>query len=217
MLGGVHHNVVASTLREIRGLLPLVDEGLVQEVNSHLYYYYFSLLIVFQILYGLPCVPSSLPQLQELRSRVKIILMVDNESQIEAIEKFNTSNQVFESWSIFIKVDMGSHRAGVTTDSPRLAQLISHAEKSPSVSIYGFYCHAGHSYACRTPEAAAAVLNEEISAATTAASLTTTEGTFVLSIGATPTLHVIEAMDKKFLGKHKIEIHGGKSSLPDLT
>lgn len=141
--------------------------------------------------------------------------MVDHESQIEAIEKFSREYPTSEAWSIFIKVDMGSHRAGVTTSSPRLAQLISRAEKSASVSIYGFYCHAGHSYACKTPEAAAAVLNEEISAATTAASLATTGGPFVLSIGATPTLHVIESMDKKFMGRHKIEIHGGES-LRDL-
>ena len=136
--------------------------------------------------------------------------MVDHASQIEAIEKFNAANKVSESWDIFIKVDMGSHRAGVSTNSPRLAQLIHNAEQSSYVTLYGFYCHAGHSYSCRTPESAAAILNEEISAATTAASLAMAEGPFVLSIGATPTLHMVEAIDKKFLRKHKVEIHGGK-------
>jgi len=33
MLGSRHKRVVASTLREIRGLLPLVQEGIVNEVS----------------------------------------------------------------------------------------------------------------------------------------------------------------------------------------
>ena len=45
MLGSAHHKVIASTLREIRGLLPLVDEGIVEEVNYYLQYCHVTLLI----------------------------------------------------------------------------------------------------------------------------------------------------------------------------
>lgn len=34
MLGGVHKKVIVSTLREIRGLKPMVDDGSIDEVNS---------------------------------------------------------------------------------------------------------------------------------------------------------------------------------------
>jgi hypothetical protein len=33
MLGGIYKKVVVSTLREIRGLLPLVKEGVIDEVH----------------------------------------------------------------------------------------------------------------------------------------------------------------------------------------
>lgn len=34
--GGVHRKIVASTLREIRGIIPLVNEGVLDEVRRHL-------------------------------------------------------------------------------------------------------------------------------------------------------------------------------------
>ena len=34
MLGGVHKKAVVSTLREIQGLMPLVEEGSIEEVSS---------------------------------------------------------------------------------------------------------------------------------------------------------------------------------------
>jgi D-serine deaminase-like pyridoxal phosphate-dependent protein len=174
------------------------------------------ILTVLWVLYGLPCPPGALPQLSELRQQTKIQLMVDHESQIDSIEQFEAKSAQPTAWEIFIKVDMGSHRAGVETTSPRLKALIKRAEKSVAVNIYGFYCHAGHSYGCRTVESAATILNQEVKAACEAASMREADTPVVLSVGATPTVHVISMLDKSNGAHHKIELHGGMSTPKSL-
>lgn len=144
--------------------------------------------------------------------------MVGHESQIEAVETHEAQFSEKNPWEAFIKVDMGSHRAGVETHAPRLKSLIGRAEKSSAVKIYGFYCHAGHSYGGRSVEAAAEILNEKVEAALHAASLVVSLDPLVLSIGATPTAYVISKLDQSLRqSQHKIELHGGLSfSYPDI-
>jgi D-serine ammonia-lyase len=135
--------------------------------------------------------------------------MVDHESHIDALEAFNKTEGLSSTWSVFIKIDMGSRQAGLTTNSHRLKAVIQKAEKSPAVSIYGFYCHAGHSYGCRTVESAVRLLNEEVSEAAKAATLMADESPVVLSFGATPTAHVITAWNKQLPQHCRLELHAG--------
>jgi D-serine ammonia-lyase len=162
-----------------------------------------------QVLYGLPCPPGALPQLSNLAQQVKVLLMIDHESQIDAIEAFHKSAPNV-TWSVFVKVDMGSKRAGLTRSSPRLKEVIQRIERSPVVSIYGFYCHAGHSYNCRTVDSATNLLHEEVAAAAEAATLMANNQTpVVLSVGATPTAHVITALNKTVPERFCLELHAG--------
>ncbi|KAI9739329.1 MAG: hypothetical protein M1834_007542 [Cirrosporium novae-zelandiae] len=210
MLGnGAHKKAVASTLREIRGLLPLVEEGNLEE-----------------ILYGIPVPPHALPQLaklsQQISPKAKILLMVDNPSQITALESFAKQQTETRPWSAFIKVDMGSHRAGLEPGSPALKELIQQVEKSDVVEIYGFYCHAGHSYGSRSVEAAAEFLHQEVSAAVEAAELllqlrgNEKKTDIVLSAGATPTAHVVRKLQKTLPPGCRMELHGGNYPANDL-
>ncbi|GME23490.1 uncharacterized protein K452DRAFT_35730 [Neofusicoccum parvum] len=115
MLGDVAKGYVASTLREIRGLLPLVQEGILEEVTTlltnapdspaahlsiHLQAHAAS-----QILYGIPIRPSALPSLHA--------------SQITALEAFNSTAASPTPWPAFIKIDPGYRRAGLAPTSPR--------------------------------------------------------------------------------------------------
>ncbi|KAF3023090.1 hypothetical protein E8E14_013279 [Neopestalotiopsis sp. 37M] len=182
MLGnGKYRSVVASTLAEIRGLLPLVKEG-------------------------------QLDELEALRKSLRILLMVDNEQQLDALEAYNVS----EPWEIFIKLDVGSHRAGVATESPALRSLVERAEKSSAVKIYGFYCHAGHSYGGRSREAAEETLAVEITSVLNAAALLPKDRDLIVSIGATPTAHVVSAFKHKVPSNIKLELHAGNFPCNDL-
>ncbi|RLL96445.1 hypothetical protein CFD26_102939 [Aspergillus turcosus] len=198
MLGnGTHRKIVASTLCEIRGALPLAEEGILDEC-----------------LYGLPIYPSALPQLSALSSKVKIILMVDNEAQIDALEAFERP----APWPVFIKVDVGSRRAGLESSSPALRRLVEKVEGSSAAEVYGFYCHAGHSYACRTAEAAAAVLKAEVEGVVAAAGyLDRKEGRkVVVSFGSTPTAHVANSLRKALPEGMEVELHAGNFPANDL-
>ncbi|KAG2416562.1 hypothetical protein HFD88_007777 [Aspergillus terreus] len=202
MLGyGTHKKIVVSTLCEIRGALPLVEEGILDEC-----------------LYGLPIYPSALPTLVDLSKFVKIVLMIDNEQHIDLLEDYAKSAGYTKPWSVFIKVDVGSHRAGLENSSPSLQRLVQRAEASHATSVYGFYCHAGHSYACRTPEAAAGVLQTEVEGVVRASTYLDLSGDrkVVVSVGSTPTAHVVNTLKKTLPLNVELELHAGCYPANDL-
>ncbi|GAQ07661.1 D-serine dehydratase [Aspergillus lentulus] len=198
---GAHRRIVASTLCEIRGALPLVEEGILDEA-----------------LYGLPIYPSALPQLATLSSKLRIVLMVDNEAQIDALEAFARSSGRTDPWPVFIKVDVGSHRAGLESSSSALRLLVGKVEVSSAAEVYGFYCHAGHSYACRTEEAAATVLKSEVEGVVRAAGyLDSKDGRkVVVSFGSTPTAHVVNTLRRALPEGMEVELHAGNFPANDL-
>jgi D-serine deaminase-like pyridoxal phosphate-dependent protein len=138
--------------------------------------------------------------------------MVDNEAQIQHLEDFANSTPAAASlsWDVFIKIDVGSHRAGMETSSPALPKLVRRVEESPVASVYGFYCHAGHSYGCRTTEAAADVLKTELGGVVKAAeNVKEQKGRkVVLSVGSTPTAHVVREIGS-MPDNMEVELHAG--------
>ncbi|EAW13426.1 D-serine ammonia-lyase DSD1 [Aspergillus clavatus NRRL 1] len=195
MLGnGTHRRIVASTLSEIRGAMPLC-------------------------LYGLPIYPSALPRLAQLTPSVRIVLMVDSEQQIAALEAFNASSG-HAPWPVFLKVDVGTRRAGLERSAPAFAALVRRVEASPAAAVYGFYCHAGHSYGCRGAEAAAGVLGEELEGVVAASAALGRESgrRVVVSFGSTPTAHVVGALREKVPRdvELEVELHAGNFPANDL-
>ncbi|KAE8355061.1 putative serine dehydratase domain-containing protein [Aspergillus coremiiformis] len=201
MLGnGQHRKIVASTLCEIRGAIPLAKEGILDEC-----------------LYGLPIYPSALPHLTELSKSLKIVLMIDNDQHIDILENDVRSGKSVP-WPVFIKVDVGSHRAGVENTSAALPRLVQRAETSSAVELYGFYCHAGHSYSSRTAKEAEAVLQAEFEGVVSASRLldVTADRKVVVSIGSTPTAHVVNGLKCALPGHLVLELHAGNYPANDL-
>ncbi|KAH7004062.1 putative serine dehydratase domain-containing protein [Fusarium venenatum] len=193
---GKYKGMIASTIPEIKGALPLVEEGLVEEC-----------------LYGIPVYPGVLPRLIELRKSLRVQLMVDNEQQVSFLEESASSKQ---PWDIFIKLDVGSHRAGVEANSDALHRLVERAEKSSAVNIYGFYCHAGHSYGGRSRKEAEETLNIEVSSVLSAAKLLPSYRHLIISVGSTPTAHVVESLKALMPENVTLELHAGNFPCNDL-
>lgn len=166
-----------------------------------------------QCLYGLPIFPGALPHLHNLSQSVKIQLMIDNEQQVDILENyFEKISPKTAPWSVFVKIDVGSHRAGLGTESPSLPKLIQRIESSPAATIHGFYCHAGHSYASRTEDAAAAVLEAEVEGVGKAAKFLINEKPdrrIVISVGSTPTAHVVSRLQATLPEGMELELHAG--------
>ncbi|ORY86957.1 hypothetical protein BCR37DRAFT_132949 [Protomyces lactucae-debilis] len=214
-LTATHTNVIVSTMMEAYNLLPLVREGLIRE-----------------ILYGAPLAKSRFAEAFEIRKQVPhFLVMVDNIETVRQMQDFCRAsvrsidvhdNYVFE---VFVKVDCGTHRAGLEPESHALRQLIDAIIKDEDIGLYGFYCHSGHSYDARTPGEAKERLFEEIASANAAAQYALSRPEhrvedFVLSVGATPTAHVSLQIDKSQLPEIApgccLELHSGNYVLSDL-
>lgn len=92
-------------------------------------------------------------------------------------------------FDVWIEIDSGQHRGGVAPDDPALMVIARELHDAARASLRGVLTHAGHSYACRTPEAIAEVAEEERRAAVEAAERIRAAGIPCpeVSVGSTPT------------------------------
>jgi hypothetical protein len=109
------------------------------------------------------------------------------------------------------------------TTSPLFAPFLKSLFDSPAISVYGFYIHAGNSYASTSASQAASFLSSEVHAVNEAAEIalpilaaspnaTAHNQPFVLSVGSTPTAHAATAESRAALSTllhGKLELHAG--------
>ncbi|SJM88637.1 probable D-serine dehydratase [Zygosaccharomyces bailii] len=213
------NSILISTMKEAHGLLDF-QESLGKDY-------------VKDICYSMPAgVIPALEQLSILSRRVESLrIFVDHLEHLDNLVRFGLPASK-KKWSVFIKVDMGTQRAGLNPQSEEflalLRKAISH-DVSEVVELYGFYAHAGHSYSSDSIEDAHEYLIEEIEAVNYAAQLLTLQAPgmdlskLVLSVGATPTSNALRVADeskltniiqKKLQGV--LEIHCGNYCVYDL-
>ncbi|SCV02315.1 LAMI_0G17810g1_1 [Lachancea mirantina] len=199
--------IVVSTLMEAWGLLPLIEKGLIDDV-----------------LFSLPVLKSRLPELAELSTHVTHLrLMLDNKDQLDVLSEFSKKNKIDKKWSVFIKINMGTNRAGFEDDAfldETLEYLLTTSIKD-QVSLYGFYCHAGHSYSSSNVNQAKSFLLDEITSGNSACEKALKIDSSLklqLSVGATPTAHASKVVDLSTLGQlyGKLELHAGNYPFCDL-
>ena len=114
-------------------------------------------------------------------------------------------------------------RAGVSPTSSFFESLLSTLLASPAISLHGFYCHAGNSYASTSLSQASSILSAEVEAVNTAAGLALAvlsgsprygarDQPFVLAVGSTPTAHAASAETRAQLASllnGTLELHAG--------
>lgn len=208
--------VVVSTLMEAWNLVPLVEEGKIDDM-----------------LFSLPVVRSKLGELYELSKKVpKLRLMLDGVEQVDELIQYNKANGIEYKWSLFIKINMGTNRAGLVNDTEDLGKTLTKLtngddDVASHTEIYGFYCHAGHSYASDSETKAKLFLLQEIihanKAAEKARELDPTLTNLQISVGATPTAHASEMLSKDELKQElggelagNLELHAGNYPFCDL-
>lgn len=104
---------------------------------------------------------------------------------------------------VFLKVNIGSNRAGVIPGSPSCTELIDAlltSEAAGNSALLGVYTHAGHSYATRKDWEAMNILSDEFEALKQVAEQVRDKRApgkdpLVLSVGATPTATTIQHPD----------------------
>ncbi|UZJ55523.1 hypothetical protein CBS101457_004843 [Exobasidium rhododendri] len=227
---GNDRSVIVSTLAEAWGVCDsgLIDDGTVDD-----------------ILYGVPPSIHKVPEILSLRRVIRsrsikadLKLLVDSIQQVEAVQKEWEEDGESEPIFIFIKIDAGYHRAGVTVHSSELVNLVRKIKSCDRVAVWGVYCHAGNSYGSTSSSKAVAFFTEELQCTNEAAQLVDMllqEGKdgksaqrhrlpLVLSVGSTPTAHaasdagpndhVLRRLKKDLHGD--LELHAGNYAFLDL-
>ena len=135
-----------------------------------------------------------------------INVIIDNADAFAKFHHALTTHGEFQpekKIGVFIKIDTGYHRAGITTASPKFKPLVDAVlaqdgskEGEGAVMLKGFYSHFGHSYAGSSEDDAASGLIDELVGLEEAARAVpeSLHKGLVLSIGATPTATAAQNM-----------------------
>ncbi len=209
--------IIVSTLAEAWYLLQLVEAGSIKDV-----------------LFSLPVVESKLGELADMTTKypdLQLRVMLDNLEQLDLLSKFSKEHGYEKKWSVFVKVNLGTNRAGLTNDDPELTKIIEkivdiNDETDNYVSLYGFYCHAGHAYGARSMDQARSILVDEIDNANRACKKAVEINPslkLVISAGSTPTSHassttadVLSEISKLGELHGELELHAGNYPFCDL-
>ncbi|PRX33095.1 D-serine deaminase-like pyridoxal phosphate-dependent protein [Paraburkholderia sp. BL18I3N2] len=142
---------------------------------------------VGDILYAVSMVPSKLPRALSLRRQgCNLKLVVDNPTAASAIAAFG--DQHGETFEVWIEVDTDGHRSGITPEQDTLLE-VGRILHDNGVKVGGVMTHAGSSYELDTPEALAALAEQERAGCVRAAQRLREAGIDcpAVSVGSTPT------------------------------
>ncbi len=145
------------------------------------------------ISYAVPPAPQRLASLAALARRVeRLNLLLDHPALVEPLAAAARSAQV--TLGVFLKVDSGLHRAGLSPDDPRLEALAARLAATPHLHFQGLLTHAGHAYHCRGWAEVRQVARQEHEVMVSLAERLRARGIEVpeVSVGSTPTVLAAE-------------------------
>ncbi|WP_175830009.1 DSD1 family PLP-dependent enzyme [Burkholderia cepacia] len=147
------------------------------------------------IVYAVGMVPAKLGQALALRRRgCDLKLVTDSLPAAHAIAEFGRAHG--ERFEVWIEVDADGHRSGIPPDAGLLID-VGRALVDGGLVLGGVLAHAGSSYEYSTPEALAAIAEQERSRTVQAAERLRAAGLPcpVVSIGSTPTALAARHLD----------------------
>ncbi len=148
------------------------------------------------VTWALPIAPSRLDDAAAVaRSLEALQVLVDHPEAVDALEAHGRARGT--RFRVLLKVDCGTHRAGVDPSDPASVALALRLAGSRHLDFRGVLVHAGHSYACRTREEARVVARSERETAVRFAESLRAHGVAVaeVSLGSTPTLAAAESLE----------------------
>jgi D-serine deaminase-like pyridoxal phosphate-dependent protein len=117
----------------------------------------------------------------------RISLLADTVAAVHEVAR--QAEGAGERFAVFIEIDSGGGRGGVTADGPELPAVAEAIRSSGWLSLAGVLTHAGQSYGASSVEAIRQIAEEERQAVTAAADRLRAMGLEVpvVSVGSTPT------------------------------
>ncbi|XP_078621834.1 D-serine dehydratase-like isoform X1 [Branchiostoma floridae x Branchiostoma japonicum] len=139
------------------------------------------------VLFAQPLTQEKVPRCAQIVAQLEEFhVMIDSTSGLDAISSRRVPGK---QWSVFIKVDCGYGRAGVSHDSADGVQLVQYLVSTPGVKFAGLYAHCGDSYNADSPEEVKAIGHRTAQNILAFAAKLKKEGIEcpTVSIGSTPT------------------------------
>ena len=119
---------------------------------------------------------------------VDLRLIVDSPAGVDAIAQAARRHE--KQINIFVKIDVGLHRCGLSEDDPSLIALTQKILQEPALNFVGLLSHAGHVYGAKDGDAARQIAQEECEIMNRVQKKLESNGIKVseVSIGSTPTI-----------------------------
>jgi D-serine deaminase-like pyridoxal phosphate-dependent protein len=123
-----------------------------------------------------------------LNSGVKLNLLTDDAETVKALDATGAK------FDVFLKIDCGTHRVGVETDSQDAIAIPRLLTDAKNLNFAGILTHAGHSYNVDSREAILKVAHHERDSMNELATRIGRQGIAVpsVSVGSTPTMSTID-------------------------
>ncbi|WP_316149566.1 DSD1 family PLP-dependent enzyme [Cupriavidus sp. BIC8F] len=150
---------------------------------------------ITDIVYAVGTAAHRLPQALALRRRgCDLKILTDSVASAQAIAAFGHANG--EAFDVLIEVDTDGHRSGIRPGDAALLE-VGRALHEGGMRVAGVLTHAGSSYELNTPEALAALAEQERAGCVGAAERLRAAGLPcpVVSIGSTPTALAAQHLD----------------------
>ena len=144
------------------------------------------------ITWAFPFPPVYAAPAAELARRITLRLVVDSLAAVDHLEE--AGRHAGLRWHVLLKVDCGSHRAGVRPEDPIATTLARRIAQSPQCLFDGILTHAGHAYGATTTDEILTIARAERRVMTDFASHLRADGieTTVVSVGSTPTMTFVD-------------------------
>ena len=145
---------------------------------------------VTDALYAVAIVPAKFDHALRLsRQGLRLTLLVESVAAAEALSRHGVEHG--HCHAVLIEIDTDGHRSGARPDGPRLLAVAAAltTERGCGARLEGVMTHAGGSYALHTPDALAAMAEQERSRCVAAAMRLRAAGypCPTVSVGSTPT------------------------------
>lgn len=143
------------------------------------------------VTWAFPVPLTRIDQAVDLSERIRLRLVVDSASAIQALEATGSPLRVL------LKVDCGYHRAGVEPSGPIALELARRLKDSRNLRFDGILTHSGQSYCARGRDELLRIAERERRVMADFASLLGAEGIDVptVSVGSTPAMAVVDRLD----------------------
>ncbi|HMQ00082.1 MAG TPA: alanine racemase [Cyclobacteriaceae bacterium] len=127
--------------------------------------------------------------INKLSLKIKLNLLVESIAHVNFLKQ-----HLAHTAGIFIKIDVGYHRTGISADNEMLMdQVISIIQQSPKLKFKGFLAHAGHTYKCRKQDEVIAIHQSSLRIMSQLKSKYQTEfPDLITSLGDTPSCSMAE-------------------------